>query len=310
MVITVALVEAGDLLEDRHLLDAARAPLEELHQRGVRVTVGWPALVPRLLATVERWDGQHREARRRLDEASAIAQREGLDAEEQRVHLERAALLLDQDDHADGEAALAAAVAGFERLGMHGWVRRGELLAERRRLPVAALGSRVRSRTILTTDVVGSTATNVRLGDPLYLEQLRVHDRIVRSRLEEFGGMEVKHTGDGVNAVFDRSSGAIRCAVAIQDDLVGWRRDEPELALEVRCGVSRGQATPLGGELRGLVQAEAARVCAHGGAGDVILSAAALADAGDIDVPLEDLGAQELRGLAGPVQLFRVMRRV
>jgi adenylate cyclase len=179
-------------------------------------------------------------------------------------------------------------------------------VAERHRLPLAALGSRVRNRTILTTDVVGSTATNVRLGDSLYLEQLRVHDRIVRSRLDDFGGLELKHTGDGVNAVFDRSSDAIRCAVAIQDDLAAWRRDEPELALEARCGVSRGKAAPFGGDLHGLVQAEAARICAQGGAGEVVLSAAVIADAGDIDVPLEDLGPQILRGLAGPVQLYRV----
>jgi class 3 adenylate cyclase len=41
----------------------------------------------------------------------------------------------------------------------------------------------------------------------------------------------------------------------------------------------------------------------------VLLSAAVIADAGDIDVLLEDLGPQSLRGLAGPVQLYRVRRR-
>ncbi len=305
MAIPIALVMVGDLLEDGTLVGAAREPLETLHQRGVRLAVGWPALLPRLLATVARWEGRLADGRRYLDEASALVDREGLEAERALVALERASHLLMDGDTDSAQAVLAVSMLDLERLGMAGWVRRAEELAGRYRLPAAVLGRRVRDRTLLTTDVVGSTATNVRLGDALYLEQLRIHDRIVRGRMREFGGTELKHTGDGLNIAFEDSGAALRCAVAVQEDLEAWREESPDLVLQARCGLARGSVTPMGGDLHGLVQSEAARICARAGAGEVLASAEVARHAGETFVPLEDLGREKLRGLASPVHLFR-----
>ena len=138
---------------------------------------------------------------------------------------------------------------------------------------VGAAGGR-RERTIFTNDVVGSTAANVRLGDPLYLEQLRVHDRIVRGRLRACHGVELKHTGDGINAAFDEPADAVGCALAVLTDFRDWRAHEPDLALEIRCGLARGPVIPSSGDFYGLVQSEAARLCSLASPGEVLATAA------------------------------------
>ena len=55
-------------------------------------------------------------------------------------------------------------------------------------------------RTVLFTDVEGSTALTDRLGDAKARELLREHERIVREALKAHGGSEVKTMGDGFMA--------------------------------------------------------------------------------------------------------------
>src|SRR5204862_499665 len=63
--------------------------------------------------------------------------------------------------------------------------------------------------TILFTDLVGSTALTQRLGDAAAQELLRTHNTIVRERLREHGGTELKSMGDGFMA-----SSPLRCGAA------------------------------------------------------------------------------------------------
>src|SRR3990172_2580032 len=72
------------------------------------------------------------------------------------------------------------------------------------------------SRTILFTDVEGSTALTQRLGDARARELLREHERIVREALAAHGGSEVKTMGDGFMASFSSATKALECAVAMQ----------------------------------------------------------------------------------------------
>ncbi len=65
-------------------------------------------------------------------------------------------------------------------------------------------------RTILFTDMEGSTSLTQQLGDARAMSLLRTHDEIVREALATHGGSEVKHTGDGVMAAFTSVVGAIR----------------------------------------------------------------------------------------------------
>src|SRR5688500_8743562 len=65
-------------------------------------------------------------------------------------------------------------------------------------------------RAILFTDLEGSTALTQRLGDEGAMTLLRRHDAVVRESLAATGGLEVKHTGDGVMASFPSAASAVR----------------------------------------------------------------------------------------------------
>jgi class 3 adenylate cyclase len=57
-------------------------------------------------------------------------------------------------------------------------------------------------RIILVTDMVGSTALIQRLGDAKAHELLRTHDSTIRTSLRRHDGLEITHTGDGIEASF------------------------------------------------------------------------------------------------------------
>src|SRR6185436_16944722 len=94
-------------------------------------------------------------------------------------------------------------------------------------------------RTVLFTDIVGSTELTQRLGDEAAMEMLEIHDRIVRDALSALGGREVKHTGDGIMASFYSAVAAARCAARIHRALA-----EPanqSIPIKVRIGAAAGE---------------------------------------------------------------------
>ncbi|MEO8601823.1 MAG: AAA family ATPase, partial [bacterium] len=104
---------------------------------------------------------------------------------------------------------------------------------------------------IMFTDMEGSTAIIERLGDTRAHALLRAHDATIRSALITHGGAEVSHTGDGVMATFRSASGAIACAITIQQAFVQHRRDHPEEPIRVRVGLNAGEPIAEHGSLFG-----------------------------------------------------------
>jgi class 3 adenylate cyclase len=302
--VSLALAQVGDLLDDPELTGAAWGQLHGAYERGCVIPPDWPVLVPRVLAGAARQLGHLETAARCLAHAEAIVHRERLAVEAALVALER--LRLNQAlGHEPEPAALDATRRRFEELAMPGWSARAHHWARchglAEQLPPGALA---RARTILTTDVVGSTAATIRLGDALYVEQLRIHDRLSRDRVRQFHGTEIKHTGDGLNVVFDNAAAACACALAIQADLQAWAATEPDLALSVRCGLALGDLVPYDGDLFGVAQSEAARLCALARPGEVVMSGAVRAVLPP-DVRVDDLGEHSLRGLPAGTRVYR-----
>ena len=98
-------------------------------------------------------------------------------------------------------------------------------------------------RAILFTDIEGSTARTMRVGDAGAMRLLRAHDAIVRAALGTHGGLEVKHTGDGIMASFASVTDAVRCAIEIQSKVAERNRD-PADPLRLRMGVTRRLIRP------------------------------------------------------------------
>ncbi len=117
-------------------------------------------------------------------------------------------------------------------------------------------------RTILFTDIVGSTSLTQRYGDDAAMAFLNAHDGIVRSALDACGGREIKHTGDGMMASFVSAAGAVRCATQIHQELSDhpWQSID---SVKVRIGAAAGEPVENNRDLFGSTVQLASRLCSH-----------------------------------------------
>jgi DNA-binding SARP family transcriptional activator/pimeloyl-ACP methyl ester carboxylesterase/plasmid stabilization system protein ParE len=151
--------------------------------------------------------------------------------------------------------------------------------------------------TLLFTDIVGSTAKAVELGDRAWRDLLAEHDRLVRAQVARFRGREVDMAGDGIFATFDGPARAVRCAAAIEDAL-------QSLGLEARAGVHTGEIEQTNGGVRGIAVHIAARIAASAGAGEVLVSGTVKDLVAGSGLAFEERGEQELDGVPGTWRLF------
>jgi DNA-binding NarL/FixJ family response regulator len=161
---------------------------------------------------------------------------------------------------------------------------------------VSAVADR-RLRTILITDIVGSTKTAERIGDRAWTELLAAHDRATRDELVLFGGEEVDTTGDGFVAAFDTPARAIRCAFALVDRVA-------EIGLTIRAGVHTGEVEHVEGTVRGIALNLATRIAARAGPGEVLVSDTTRELAAGSGLTFTDRGEHILRGVSEQKRLY------
>jgi class 3 adenylate cyclase len=159
-------------------------------------------------------------------------------------------------------------------------------------------------RTILFTDMEGSTSLTQRLGDTRVMAVLRAHDRIVGEALGRHGGSEVKHTGDGLMAAFPSVVGAIESAVEIQRRLA---EADDKSELRVRIGMSAGEPVTERDDLFGAVVQLAARLCTRAEPGSVLVSGAVHDLALGKGFVFRKHRRLSLKGFEEPVQSFEVV---
>jgi len=172
-------------------------------------------------------------------------------------------------------------------------------------------------RTILFTDVEGSTALTNRLGDAKARELLREHERLTRQALKKHGGSEVKTMGDGFMTSFGSATKALECAIAIQRAFADWNADVGATGrspLRVRIGLNAGEPIaeddPDGrGDLFGTTVNMAARVCAKAEGGQILAPIVVRELVAGKGFLLADVGETELRGFEDPVRLYEVRWR-
>ena len=153
--------------------------------------------------------------------------------------------------------------------------------------------------TILFTDIVDSTGTAVRMGDGRWTQVLADHGALVRRQIGHFEGELVKDTGDGVLALFDGPTRAIRCALMIRDGA-------SHLGIQVRAGLHAGEVERRGHDVSGIAVHVAARVVAEGEAGEVMVTNTVVDLVEGAGVTFADRGVRELKGVPGHRRLWLV----
>ena len=156
--------------------------------------------------------------------------------------------------------------------------------------------------TILMTDIVDSTQTVARLGDRRWRELLSQHYAACRAQVAHGGGELVNTTGDGILAIFDAPTRAVRAAIAIQ-------AVARASGMAVRAGVHTGECAWLADGLAGLAVHVAARICALGKADDVVATATVRDLVNGAMLAFEPRGRYELRGVPGEWPIFSASDR-
>jgi len=161
-------------------------------------------------------------------------------------------------------------------------------------------------RAILFTDIVDSTRLTQQLGDRAAMQLLRAHDSIVRNVLAQFGGSEVKHTGDGIMAAFDAASQAVCAAMQIQRALQEHNASDEQAGLHVRIGVAAGEPVTERDDLFGAAVQQAARLCACARPDRIVVSSAVHDLCRGKSIRFSDASTAALKGFDEPIAHFEV----
>ena len=151
--------------------------------------------------------------------------------------------------------------------------------------------------TVLFTDIVNSTHSAAAMGDQAWRRMLDSHDQIATQIVEKHRGNLVKSTGDGILATFDGPGRAVRCALA-------FGSAAQQIGLPLRAGLHTGEIEIRGRDIGGIAVHAAARVMAHSGSNEVLVSRVVTDLVAGAGLKFSDRGAHELKGLPGRWELF------
>ena len=161
--------------------------------------------------------------------------------------------------------------------------------------------------TLLFVDLAGSTLMLAELGDA-YGAVLREYRQLTVAAAEAEQGVLVDTAGDGLFLSFPSARGALAAAIAAQRSY----RDHAwpaNASVEARMGIHTGEPVTEEDMLVGLDVHRAARICAAGHGGQILLSLTThdlLRGEAPGDSVLRDLGEHRLKDLPHPERMFQV----
>ena len=170
------------------------------------------------------------------------------------------------------------------------------------------------------SDLVGSTALSARMDPEDLREFISAYQKCVAETVRRFGGFVAKYMGDGVLVYFsarqaheDDAERAVRAALELVAAVSGLKTHAP---LQTRVGIATGlvvvgdligsgasQEQAIVGETPNL----AARLQGIAEPNSVVIAESTRKLVGNL-FELEDLGARDLKGIAGPVRAWAALR--
>ena len=177
-----------------------------------------------------------------------------------------------------------------------------------------------RQVTVMFSDLVGSTALSARMDPEDLREVISAYQKCVAETVRRFGGFVAKYMGDGVLVYFgypqaheDDAERAVRAGLELIGAVSAPQDDAP---LQTRVGIATGLVVV--GDLIGSGEAQergivgetpnlAARLQGIAEPNTVVIAEGTRKLLGNL-FELEDLGAKDLKGIAGPVRAFAALR--
>ena len=177
-----------------------------------------------------------------------------------------------------------------------------------------------RQVTVMFSDLVGSTALSARMDPEDLREVISAYQKCVAETVQRFGGFVAKYMGDGVLVYFgypqaheDDAERAVRAGLELIQAVGGLKSSAP---LQTRVGIATGLVVV--GDLIGSGEAQergivgetpnlAARLQGVAEPNTVVIAESTRRLLGNL-FDLQDLGAQDLKGIGGPVRAWAVLR--
>ena len=186
--------------------------------------------------------------------------------------------------------------------------------------PVSEDRAERRQVTVMFSDLVGSTALSARMDPEDLREVISAYQKCVAETVQRFGGFVAKYMGDGVLVYFgypqaheDDAERAVRAGLELVAAVGALKTHAP---LQTRVGIATGlvvvgdligsgasQEQAIVGETPNL----AARLQGIAEPNSVVIAESTRKLVGNL-FELEDLGAQDLKGIAGPVRAWAALR--
>ena len=178
-----------------------------------------------------------------------------------------------------------------------------------------------RQVTVMFSDLVGSTALSARMDPEDLREVISAYQKCVAETVRRFGGFVAKYMGDGVLVYFgypqaheDDAERAVRAGLELIAAVAGPQ--DANAPLQTRVGIATGLVVV--GDLIGSGEAQergivgetpnlAARLQGIAEPNMVVIAEATRRLLGNL-FELEDLGAKDLKGIAGPVRAWAALR--
>jgi adenylate cyclase len=177
----------------------------------------------------------------------------------------------------------------------------------------AVMGGRLtrdhrRLAAIVSADVVGYSLLMGR-DDSATLAGLKAHRReLIDPKIAEYSGRIVKTTGDGLLLEFPSVVDAVRCAVDVQRGMAERNAGVPSAQrIDLRIGINVGDIIIDGDDIFGDGVNVAARLQTLAEPGGICVSRVVRDQVLDkLSFTFEDLGPQDVKNIARPVEAYRV----
>jgi class 3 adenylate cyclase len=168
---------------------------------------------------------------------------------------------------------------------------------------------RTENLAIVMTDMAGFTAATVHQSRAEIEQLLETHNRILLPIVRRFQGRHIKSIGDALLLVFRSPTDAMLCAMAMQDALYEYNRSTPkDRQIHMRVGASLGEVRVTRHDIFGEPVNITSRIAGVTPADEVYLSEALYMAMNKAEVPAQEVGWKELKGIAQPVRVYHIPR--
>jgi adenylate cyclase len=162
--------------------------------------------------------------------------------------------------------------------------------------------------TIMFTDIVGFTETTATQSRLQTEQLLKKHHNLLLPIIKNYRGRNVKTIGDALLNVFNSPTDALICAMSIQDALFEFNREQRGQAIHVRIALHVGEVRISDNDVIGDPVNVTSRIESITPPDEIYLSEAVYMTMNKAEVPTEEVGSFELRGIAAPIKIFRIPR--